>query len=439
MLYQLSYASSLGNMPQRHALPTSVRCRVPLQNIITATHVQAEPRLLPPSWPRRSGCAPRTGLELGAGCYDWLSLALPDQVFNRAWIPERPRSMRIRRRLPVIAGVLVLAAGVALIVVLRKHAPPEPARLLPGADGFVYINFQWMRRADVIGRLPPVAHDTDYDDFIQATGFQFERDLEQAAIAIHYASQLPQKEEPRFSEIFVGKIHGDRLRDYLRKVSRSVENYRSADIYAIPLEGRTVRVAILTVDSVAASNVDDPQVIRGMIDRSRKLASPFGGPALLRRYYRSVPLASLAWAVFRVDPSMNVFPSSPDTWAKVLSEPAVMLASIRYLGTLHLRAVAFTGSEKQASALVDRVSAFLRLMHAAEVSLGAKVPDPDIRALFDSLEIQQQRERAVLNAKVPLGLVRKLLAEAPVEVTPPPKPPSEPGTPPTGKEDGQGK
>jgi len=366
-------------------------------------------------------------------------LALPDQVFNRAWIPERPRSMRIRRRLPVIAGVLVLAAGVALIVVLRKHAPPEPARLLPGADGFVYINFQWMRRADLIGRLPPVAHDTDYDDFIQATGFQFERDLEQAAIAIHYASQLPQKEEPRFSEIFVGKIHGDRLRDYLRKVSRSVENYRSADIYAIPLEGRTVRVAILAVDSVAASNVDDPQVIRGMIDRSRKLASPFGGPALLRRYYRSVPLASLAWAVFRVDPSMNVFPSSPDTWAKVLSEPAVMLASIRYLGTLHLRAVAFTGSEKQASALVDRVSAFLRLMHAAEVSLGAKVPDPDIRALFDSLEIQQQRERAVLNAKVPLGLVRKLLAEAPVEVTPPPKPPSEPGTPPTGKEDGQGK
>jgi len=347
--------------------------------------------------------------------------------------------MRLRRRLPVIAVVLVLAAGVALVVVLRKHAPPEPARLLPGADGFVYINFQWMRRADVIGRLPPVPHEADYDDFIQATGFQFERDLEQAAIAIHYSSQAPQKTEPRFSEIFVGKIHGDRLRDYLRKVSRSVESYRSADIYAIPLDGRTVRVAMLSVDSVAATNVDDPQVIRGMIDRSRKLASPFGGPALLRHYYRHVPLASLAWAVFRVDPSMNVFPNSPDTWAKVLSQPAVLLASIRYLGTLHLRAVAFTGSESQANALVDRVSSFLRLMHAAEISLGAKVPDPDIRALFDSLEIEQQKERAVLNAKVPLGLIRKLLAEAPVEVTPPPKPPSESGSPPPEKEDGQRK
>ena len=346
--------------------------------------------------------------------------------------------MRIRRSLPVIVGVLVLAAGVALVVVLRKHAPPEPARLLPGADGFVYINFQWMRRADLIGRLPPVPHAADYDDFIQATGFQFERDLEQAAIAIHYSGPAMEKAEPRFSEIFVGKIHGDRLRDYLRKVSRSVESYRSADIYAIPLEGRTVRVAILTVDSVAASNVDDPQVIRGMIDRSRKLASPFAGPALLRRYYRHVPLASLAWAIFRVDPSMSVFPNGPDTWAKVLSQPAVVLASIRYLGTLHLRAVAFTGSDNQANALVDRVSTFLRLMHAAEISLGAKVPDPDIRALFDSLEIEQQRDRAVLNARVPVGLIRKLLAEAPVEVTPPPKPPSS-GPPPVGKEDGQGK
>ena len=358
--------------------------------------------------------------------------------------------MRIRRSLPVIVAVLAVAAGVALIVVLRKHAPPEPARLLPGADGFVYINLQWMRRADVIGRLPPVPHDAEYDDFIQATGFEFERDLEQAAIAIHYPSQIPQIEnsqqagaatsaEPRFSEVFVGKIHGDRLRDYLRKISRSVESYRSADIFTIPLEGRTVRVAMLAVDTVAASNVDDPQVIRGMIDRSRKLASPFGGPSLLRRYYRNVPLASLAWGIVRFDPSLPISRTRPDSWTEGLSQPAVLLASIRYLGALHLRAVAFTGSEQQANALVERVSAFLRLMKAAEVSAGAQAPDPDVKALFDSLAIQQQKDRAVLTARVPMGLIRKLLAEAPAEVTPPPKSPSESSPPPTGKADAPGK
>jgi len=331
--------------------------------------------------------------------------------------------MRIRRRLPLIVAVLVLAAGIALVVVLRKHAPPEPARLLPGADGFVYVNLQWMRRADVIGQLPPVRHDPEYEDFIQATGFQFERDLEQAAIAIHYANQPPENAEPRFSEVFVGRIQANRLRDYLRKLARSVEDYHSADIYTIPSEGRSLRVAILAVDSVAASNVDDPQVIRGIIDRSKKLASPFAGPALLRRYYRHVPLASQAWAILRVDPQLDGFSSSPG-WATILSQPAVLLASVRYLGALRLKAVAFTTSESQANSVVDRVNTFLRLMHAAEVSIGAHAPDPDIKALLDSLAIEQQRERAVLTADVPRGLIRKLLAEAPAEVTPPlPQPP----------------
>src|SRR6266436_7172774 len=126
--------------------------------------------------------------------------------------------MRIRRRLPIILAVLLVAAAVAVAVLLRKHAPPEAARLLPGADGFVYVNLGWMRRANITGELPAVRHDPDYEQFIQATGFQFERDLDEAALAIHYPSQSPgaSAQQPRFSEVFVGKIDGERLRAYLR-------------------------------------------------------------------------------------------------------------------------------------------------------------------------------------------------------------------------------
>ena len=106
--------------------------------------------------------------------------------------------MRIKRRLPILFGFLLFVAAVAAVVVLRKHAPPEPARLLPGADGFVYVDLKWMRRADMANHLPAVPHDPEYEQFIQATGFQFERDLQEAAIAIHYAS--PQTGgETRFS------------------------------------------------------------------------------------------------------------------------------------------------------------------------------------------------------------------------------------------------
>src|SRR5580692_8189671 len=324
--------------------------------------------------------------------------------------------MRIRRRLPIILAVLLIAAAVALAVVLRKHAPPEPARLLPGADGFVYVNLSWMRRANISGELPAVPHDPDYEKFIQATGFQFERDLDEAALAIHYPAKSPgskpdSAQQPRFSEVFVGKIDGERLRQYLRQISSSVENYQTRDIYSIPLEGRTVRVAVLGVDTVAASNLDDPQVIRGIIARSRKLASPFGGPALLRQYYKEVPFASLGWAVFKIQPTGDVS-AGPTGLSFLFQKPATVVASVRYLGAVHFKAQAFAGSDEEASQLAARIDAFLNLFRTAESTVSAPGPDPDIKAFFDSLKIQPEKDRAVLTATVPTGLIRKALAEA---------------------------
>ena len=215
--------------------------------------------------------------------------------------------MRLRRRFPVLFGLLLLIAAVTIAVQLRKHAPPEPARLLPSADAFLYMNLKWMRVAEMANKLPPVPHDPDYEQFVRATGFQFERDLKQVAFAMHYPSPETGGER-RFSEIFIAHFDGDKLRAYLKTLARSTENYRAVDIFNIPVQDRTVRVAILGVDTVAASNHNDAGVIRGIIDRSRKLASPFGGPALLRQFYKYVPqlpLPSLGWAIFKVDPSAH--------------------------------------------------------------------------------------------------------------------------------------
>jgi hypothetical protein len=336
--------------------------------------------------------------------------------------------MRIRRRLPIFLAVLLIAAAVALAVVLRKHAPPEPARLLPGADGFVYVNLGWMRRANITGELPVVPHDPDYEKFIQATGFQFERDLDEAALAIHYPANSSNtnpdnSQQPRYSEVFVGKIDDERLRAYLRQISSSVENYETRDIYNIPLEGRTLRVSILGVDTVAASNLDDPLVIRGIIARSRKLASPFGGPALLRQYYKEVPFASLGWAVFKIQPSGDVSTSGPTGWSFLFQKPATVVASVRYLGAVHFKAQAFAGSVEDARQLAERIESFLNLFRTAESTVSTPGPDPDIKAFFDSLKIQPQKNRAVLTATVPMGLIRKALAEAPTSVTPESPPP----------------
>ncbi len=346
--------------------------------------------------------------------------------------------MRIRRRLPIPLAVLLIAAAVALIVTLRKHAPPEAARLLPGADGFFYINLKWIRTFNATGQLPPVSREPEYQKFVEETGFQFERDLDKAAFAIHYPQSwgngtAGSASEPRFSEIFIGKIDSGRLTAYLKKISSSIDDYRGFDIYNVPFEGRTVRVVLLSYDSVAVSNHPDPGVIRGMLDRSRKLASPFGGPRLLRRFYRKVPLASLCFAILRVQPAEMNSLGGLGSWSLLFPKPAVAVISGRYLRALHLRAEAFTDSEADAQAITEKTAAFLNIFHAAEGSVGAHGTDADVKAFFDSLKVEQSGDRAILTATVPPGFIQKVLTEAPSN-TLEPAAPATPKEPPASKQ-----
>jgi len=339
--------------------------------------------------------------------------------------------MRIRRSVPIIVAVLLVVAAVALVVTLRKHAPPEAARLLPGADGFFYINLKWIRTFNATAQLPPVSRDPEYQKFVEQTGFQFERDLDEAAFAIHYPQfwgdgTAGDASEPRFSEIFVGKFDSARVLPYLKKLSSSIDNHRGFDIYNIPLEGRTVRVAVLSYDTIAVSNHPNPDVIRGIVDRSRKLASPFGGPSLLRRFYHHVPIASLSFAILRVQPAAVRSLGEFGGWSFLFQNPATVVVSARYLRALHLKAEAFTGSDSEAQYLVDKVGAFLSLFHAAEGSVGAHGTDADVKAFFDSLKVERSHQNAILTATIPQGFIKKVLSDATPDQETSPKQPAQP-------------
>ena len=355
-----------------------------------------------PDWPRTRVAVPAPERHL------------PDAIISHHC------SMRFRRRIPVLLGLVIFLAAVFAVVELRKHAPPEPARLLPGADGFLYLNLQWMRRADVGGKLPAVPHDPDYEQFIRDTGFDFERDLAQAAFAIHYASPATHH-ETRFSEILVAHLEGEKFRTYLKKNAQSIEEYRAIEIYNVPVEDRIFRIAILGVDvctphlctMVAASNHDDPAVIHGMVDRARKLASPFGGPALLRSFYRHVPqlpLPSLGWAIFKVNPSGPF--SSP-----LFPAPATVVASVQYLGAVHFRAEAFTKNADTAKQLVAEASTFLNIFQSAEQSATGHQADADVEQVMQSIQIGQNDDRAILTAIVPSEVIRRIVAEAPATLS----------------------
>lgn len=337
-----------------------------------------------------------------------------------------------RRRLWVALAVVLVAAAIAAVVYLRSRAAPEAARLLPESDAVLFVNLRLMRLAHVFGELPPVSYDPDYEQFVKETGFQFERDLDQAAFAIHaFAGSSTGEdsffERARYSEIFIGKFDAQRATAYFRKLASNTENYRDAVIYGIPHEGRTIRVAILGLDTVAISNLPDVAAIHQMIDKYRAAAWPGSGPVLVREHYRQVPVASVAWAVAQLPAHESHVPvlelpggfEMPARWLA----GSTIVASARYLGALHLRIEALTQSDDNARQLLETVTTFFALIKSADLSTTQGGIDADVKAFFDSLKVEAHGNRVALTASIPQGFIRKALAPAP---PPPAHPPAIP-------------
>ena len=209
-----------------------------------------------------------------------------------------PARMPRRTKATIIIVLLVLLL-VALAAYLRRKAPPEAARLLPESDCILYFNLRPLRTYTHFDRTR-VPHDPQYQAFINATGFEFERDLDEAAFALH---RMPNPLGPNgavaYSEVFLGHIDGQRLGKYPASIAAQtggVCRHRSTH----SSKGRTVRVALLGYDMVAASNTPTPEQIHSMLDRYRTSALPFSGSSLLTEHYPEVPLLSVAWGIGKI-------------------------------------------------------------------------------------------------------------------------------------------
>lgn len=333
-----------------------------------------------------------------------------------------------RRTIWLVVSVAVVAVTIVAAFLLRRRAAPEPARLLPNADGYVYFNLKPLRRFGLIGNssLSQKDSDSDYATFVRETGFEFERDLDEAAIAVHGAPRLidakpaPGAPEPirRYSEIFRGRFDWKRADTYFRKNAKSVDVYRDAPVYTIPLEGRTVRVALLGAGIVAVSNTDGPQAIHYMIDRYKQVALPFGGPPLVKDYYRHVPFASLLWGIVRVDGQSPQAVKLPGGFDLLFPDKTVLVGSVRYTNAVDMKAEAFVASPEVAKQVVERAGAFLSIFRSLEQSMNPSGSDPDAKAFFQSLSVQQYKNRAVLTAGMPPAFLKKLFAgTSPQEIT----------------------
>jgi hypothetical protein len=343
--------------------------------------------------------------------------------------------------------IFVLVAALAVALFLRKEAPPEVARLLPESDAIVYVDLKPIRSATHFDRewsKRPVEHSGDYQHFLDATGILFERDLDAVAFALHRMDDPNGPNGPvAYSEVFEGRFDGTKLAAYLGSIATAKENYAGHDVYTIPVASETVigpggkkvdmtvrslRVAQLGYDTIAASNMPTAEQIHSILDRYRAAASPFAGSSLLSARYRDVPLLSSAWAIGHVGlPFSENGKVTAFGLELPLPEDTTFVASLRFTASLNLRLRIdeILPSEAQAKQSADALSAILGLLRSIQnvqaqlgrtpLSAGGQnaAQNPAMRQLLDSIKISPEKDRATLTATIPMDLLKEAASAAP--------------------------
>jgi hypothetical protein len=319
---------------------------------------------------------------------------------------------RTRRTLIVVAAVLVL---LAVAVFLRSKAPPEAARLLPESDGIVYVNLRPVHTF-FKAKLKPPQRVPEYQEFVEATGVDWERDLDQVAIALH---RMPDPKGPNgpvaYSMVLVGKLTGAKLNQWLEAHAASRETYTGHTIYDVQSEGRTVRVSQVGYDMLAVSNAPTPEQIHSMLDRHRAAALPFAGSTLLSRHYHDVPLLALAWGVGQIGLPFNEngaisvlgfrLPLQADSTIVASLSPELSLAS-----TLRLRVEEIAATNEDAASQATALSTLVDLARGFTEPLKDSAANKGLKELLKSADVTRTRNRVIVRANMPVSMLAGLAA-----------------------------
>lgn len=317
--------------------------------------------------------------------------------------------MKSRRRL-LIAACSLLALTLVIFAGFRWISkPPQPMRLLPEGELLLYVNLKLVHLFDSKTSGGQVS-DPDYQSFIDQTGIRFERDLDQVAMSMRNPGA-----EAESSSIFIGRFDPGRLRNYLQELAAANEKYADKTVFSVLHEGRTVRVCILADNEVAVTNMASSEPIHSLIDKFRNPALASQGPYLAEHYYHSVPFRSAAWLVYRV-PSQAGVAQLPEGLSFDFLQNTTGVVSLQYplwVGRpMTLKAEIFADSEANAVDVAESAQNFLSLYRSVAQSVGTRGVDRDIRKVFDSIQVDQKDNRAILTASIPQAFLKKITADA---------------------------
>ena len=317
--------------------------------------------------------------------------------------------MRIQKRYAwaVIAAAAVVAA-VALLLWPRLHGrrethPDAGLECLPAGCLFaVHADLAALRSNPLALHLArawaPGGWETDYAEFVRATGFDFERDTRWVAIGVSGA------EDARVTDAVIdaGFDHA-RLDTYMAARRKLSESYQGCaiDTFHGP-SGRLFRLAFLDGRRLLFSNAPAPDRIRTMVQLGTR-----GGDSLARRFkdlgaFEHIPAGSQIWLGADLERGASLrLPIAPGSDTSFTSDllrgGRLALISARLDNQrAELRLLALYGSQAEARHAADSLAglrALARLLAGREPAL-TKGPADFARAL-DAISITTDKNAAV--------------------------------------------
>ena len=134
------------------------------------------------------------------------------------------------RKLLILAILLIAAAAVGFVLYHHTTQVPEVARLLPEGDLILYANLKPVHLFD-LNKSGSVQPEGDYKDFVDRTGIQPERDIDEVAMS---RRDTPDGRDVESSEILIGHFDQNRgSATICSLLSSAREPYRNYTIYSI--------------------------------------------------------------------------------------------------------------------------------------------------------------------------------------------------------------
>jgi hypothetical protein len=131
-----------------------------------------------------------------------------------------------------------------------------------------------------------------------------------------------------------------------------------------------------------------------------------------------VPAFSSAWAIGHIG-----LPFSDRGYISVfglqlpMPEDTTFVASLRFLGALHLRIEQIAPTDADAAHATETLTTLLVVLRSVEQTRTQMprrdTPDASFLELMNSAKIEQHRDRAVLTASIPVDLVKRLTTPSP--------------------------